>query len=239
MRAVLTFHSIDDGVSPLSFSRTSLEAMLDIFYEGGVSILSLDDLLMDDQRDGVAITFDDGISSVFHEALPIFRDRKIPAHVFVVSNWVGRDNRWPSQPTGAPPLRLMDWDQLEAMQRAGFRIEGHTANHPDLRTLTEAAIEQEMCDADEIIQRRLGSRPRYFAYPFGCLNDVSKSVAGRLYKASFTTKLDYLRPGMAPHALPRLDAYYLRSTRLVRQLGSIEARAYVFVRRALRRLRGH
>lgn len=239
MRAVITFHSIDEQPGPLSYSPAGLEAMIDALATAHIPILPLDDLLGKPDANGVAFTFDDGISTVFSTAMPILRDRNVPAHVFVITKWVGGDNRWPGQPADAVPFELMDWDQLGAIQAAGFRIEGHTASHPDLRSLPNAEAESEMEEADALIERRLGRRPRYFAYPYGYHDPRLRGLAGKRYDGSFTTKLDYLDAKDEPAALPRLDAHYLRSPRLVGALPSKSAHAYVGLRRALRRLRGH
>lgn len=238
MRAVLTFHSIDDQPGPLSFPAEGLEALLDSLAEAELPVVGLDELLQPNAH-GVAMTFDDGISTVFRNALPILRDRKLPAHVFVITRWVGGDNRWPGQPANATPFQLMDWDQLAVLQVSGFRIEGHTASHPDLRTLSDEQVEAEMEEADAAIEARLGWRPRYFAYPYGFHDTRVRSVAKKRYAGSFTTKLDYLDEAAEPDAMPRLDAHYLRSPALVRALPSKRAHAYIALRRALRRLRGH
>ena len=116
MRAVLTFHSIDDLPGPLSYSPAGLERMLDALDEARLPVLDLDELLAAPDANGVALTFDDGISTVFKTAMPILAERKLPAHVFVITNWVGGDNRWPGQPDHATPFKLMDWSQLEAIQ---------------------------------------------------------------------------------------------------------------------------
>jgi peptidoglycan/xylan/chitin deacetylase (PgdA/CDA1 family) len=239
MRAVLTFHSIDDLPGPLSYSSADLESMLNALEQAKLPVVELDELLAKPESDGVALTFDDGISTVFSTAMPILKERKLPAHVFVITNWVGGDNRWPGQPAEATPFRLMDWDQLEAIRDGGFRIEAHTASHPDLRTLPEAGIEAEMEEADAEIERRFGRRPRYFAYPYGYHDPRVRRIARERYRAAFTTKLNYLTPGARIDALPRLDAHYLRSASLVGGLGGAPAHAYIGLRRMLRRLRGY
>ena len=239
MRAVLTFHSIDDLPGPLSYSPAGLEALLDALMEAELPVLSLDELLSDKDAHGVALTFDDGISTVFTSAMPILAKRQIPAHVFVITRWVGRDNRWPGQPANAAAFKLMDWDQLEMLHAAGFRIDGHTASHPDLRSLSDAEIEAEMEEADSAIESRVGRRPRYFAYPYGYHDSRVRAVAGKRYAGCFTTKLDYLDASAALDAIPRLDAHYLRSPELVRALPGKTVHAYIALRRALRRFRGH
>ena len=239
MRAVITFHSIDDLPGPLSYSPAGLEMMIDALAEANIPILPLDELLADERAAGVSVTFDDGISTVFESAMPILRDRKLPAHVFVITKWVGGDNRWPGQPAQATPFKLMDWDQLGAIQDAGFRIEAHTASHPDLRALSDAGIEEEMSEADAIIEARLGRGPRFFAYPYGYHDARVRGIAGERYSGCFTTRLDYLTASDQRTALPRLDSHYLRSPRLVRALPGKSAQHYIGLRRALRRLRGH
>ena len=239
MRSVLTFHSIDGLPGPLSYSAAQLEGMLDALEEAKLPVFELDQLLSDPAADGVALTFDDGISTVFTTAMPILKKRKVPAHVFVITKWVGGDNRWPGQPADATPFSLMNWNQLEAIQDGGFRIEAHTASHPDLRTLSDAAVEEEMEEADHAIESRLGRRPNYFAYPYGYHDGRIRSVARKRYRGAFTTKLDYLSPDSAADALPRLDTHYLRSPALVRALAGPSAHAYVAFRRALRRMRGY
>lgn len=239
MRAVITFHSVDHLRGPLSYAPATLEAMIDAFAEANIPILPLDQLLNRAETDGVSLTFDDGISTVFDTAMPILSDRKVPAHVFVITSRVGADNRWPGQPAGAAPFKLMDWNQLEAIQRAGFQIEGHTASHPDLRRLGDAEIEAEMDEANALIEKRLGRKPRYFAYPYGYHDARVRSLASKRYAGCFTTVLDFLTATDDPAALPRLDSHYLRSPRLFTHMPSGSVHAYIRFRRALRRLRGH
>jgi peptidoglycan/xylan/chitin deacetylase (PgdA/CDA1 family) len=239
MRAVLTFHSIDDLPGPLSYSPAGLEALLDALAKAKLPVLTLDALLEDQTSHGVALTFDDGIATVFSAAMPILAERQAPAHVFVITRQVGRDNRWAGQPANATSFRLMDWNQLEMLQASGFRIEAHTASHPDLRTLLDGEIDAEMEEADATIEGRLGRRPRYFAYPYGYHDSRVRAVAAKRYAGCFTTKLDYLGASTELDAIPRLDAHYLRSSDFVRVLPGKRAHAYIALRRALRRLRGH
>src|SRR5262249_2980424 len=88
-RAILTFHSIDSSGSVLSYSARSFANLLNALQSSGIPIVDLDTLLRAETRYGVALTFDDGIRTVFTEALPILRKHCVPAHLFLTTNFVG------------------------------------------------------------------------------------------------------------------------------------------------------
>lgn len=234
-RAVLTFHSIDDTGSVLSFPARAFAALLSHLRGSGVPILTY--AALREARTGVTITFDDGMRSVAEHALPVLRDLALPSHLFLTTGAVGRDNRWASQPAGIRALPMMDWPALEACVAAGMTIENHTATHPDLRTLTAAAVADECAAADELIERRIGRRPSLFAYPYGHVSEAAHEVVASRYEAAFTTELAYLPAGMERHRLPRIDAYYLRSATVAQRLMTRPGRGYLWLRGVLRRLR--
>ena len=66
MRAILTFHSVDDSGSVLSYPPKTFNKLLDAFERCGIPILELDTLLRPDTPSGVALTFDDGIANGVH-----------------------------------------------------------------------------------------------------------------------------------------------------------------------------
>jgi peptidoglycan/xylan/chitin deacetylase (PgdA/CDA1 family) len=174
---------------------------------------------------------------VFLEVLPILRSYSVPAHLFLTTGFVGLTNRWPSQPGSAPVFEMLRWSEVEALQRAGMRIEAHTASHPDLRHLSEAAVRVECESADETIASRLGIRPCYFAYPYGHSTAWVRSFARYRYHGSVTVDLRMLEREEDKAALPRLDAYYLRREIIFGDLQSPRTRAFLAFRRALRTFR--
>ncbi len=238
MKAIITFHSIDDSGSVLSFPQQALDSLLQGIRDAGLPILDLPTLLQAETRHGIALTFDDGMRSLYTHGLPVLRRHNAPAHLYLATASVGRSNRWPGQPEAAPDFDMLNWDEIEALHGAGIRIESHTHNHPDMRALDADAMEQECEQADALIEQRLGRRPRYFAYPYGYRNATACKVARRRYAGSVTTQLAVLRGGEDPAELPRLDSYYLQAPWLQRRLDSLAARAYFRLRSLLRSVRG-
>ncbi len=236
MRAVLTFHSIDDSGSVLSYPVRAFERLLSALDRSNLPIMDIDALLLPETTRGIALTFDDGIRSVFDAALPILRDHAVPAHLFLTTGFVGKTNRWPSQPASAPLFEMLRWPEVEALQRAGTRIEAHTDSHPDLRRLSDEDIAAECGRADATITARLGSTARYFAYPYGA---IDARVVGQLrhrYRANFTTALRTVANDDDPSALPRIDGYYLRPDWMLRNMASPVTRSYLALRRVLRHM---
>ncbi|MEB3165819.1 MAG: polysaccharide deacetylase family protein [Cyanobacteriota bacterium] len=238
MKAILTFHSIDDSGSVLSFPARALESLLAGLAGAQLPVVDLDTLLAPETQRGIALSFDDGMRSVHDQALPILRDHGVPAHLFLTTGAVGQDNRWPGQPPSAPAFEMLGWPEIEALSEAGMRFEAHTHTHPDLTAVGADQMAADCELADAIIASRLGRRPAYFAYPYGRLSAAASSYARCRYRASMTTVLGSIAGGEDLAALPRIDTYYLRSRWIHRRLDSPATQAWLELRAVLRRVRG-
>ncbi len=237
MRAVLTFHSLDDSGSMLSYPPKTFGRLLDALERRGIPILELDALLRPETSCGVALTFDDGLRTVFTEALPILRSHAAPAHLFLTTDYVGKSNAWPGQPRSTPVFEMLRWPEVEALHGAGMRIEAHTASHRDLSQLSAAAFTADCESCDETIVSRLGVRPRYFAYPYGRSSAEVRALARERYAGSFTTDLRMVQREEDRAALPRLDAYYLRHAFIFDDLRALHTSVFLAFRRTLRAIK--
>jgi peptidoglycan/xylan/chitin deacetylase (PgdA/CDA1 family) len=237
MKAILTFHSLDDSGSVLSFRPAMFADLVTRLLESGISICTIDQLRSGDPQPAVALSFDDGMQSVHRHALPVLRDAGVPAHLYLTTGYVGRDNQWPSQGKHAIRMPLMDWSEVQACADGGMLVENHTASHPDLCTLTAAEIEEECEAADGEIESRLGRRPEHFAYPYGEHSPLVAEVTGRRYRTCVTTELRSLSTRDPAHALPRLDTYYMQHGLLYSNPFGLGASNYLKFRNLLRGLK--
>lgn len=237
MRAILTFHSVDEKDSVISYHPQYFSQLLGELDARNIPVMTLDTLLDPQTRQGVAITFDDGMKSVCTNALPVIRDHGVSAHMFLATGVIGEEP-WPRQAGGEPTFEMLDWSEIEKLHDAGVLVESHTHSHPDMRTLTSEQIEEECTKADELIEKRLGRRPDYFAYPFGYHNKKVRDLVRPRYKATVTTELRRLGSEEDNAALPRLDTYYLQSGVYIRNIDSPLLRGYLAVRNILRTWKG-
>ncbi len=98
-------------------------------------------LTLPDNANAVAVTFDDGLETFAEKAWPLLRERDIPVTLFVVTEAVGTDNRWPDdRSSGIPKLRLLDWNELGKLAGEGVTIGSHTRTHVRLTNADAAVI---------------------------------------------------------------------------------------------------
>lgn len=162
----------------------------------------------------VALTFDDGFRTVYESAFPILRQYDVPATVFIVSDFIGKTNRW--EIDGFPIRSLMTWEQLREMTAHGVEIGGHCCTHPHLTKIGRDRAIAEIVGCKMIIQEKLGKKVHHFSYPFG---DMSEAVKTLVEEAGFLTACSIV-PGFNyettdPFILRRIE---IRGTDSVRQL---------------------
>ena len=243
LRAVLTYHSLDDSGSPISVEPASFAAHARWLASSSVRVVALETLVRevrggDDAGDAVALTFDDGFANFGEHAAPLLTELGLPATVFVVSAHAGRTNAWGGTPDdGIPTLPLLDWQALGRLSECGITLGGHTRTHARLDALSGAALEDEIAGGAEDMVAQLGRRPTAFAYPYGATSRDAARCVGRHFAVGVTTQFLPLGAGDDAVLLPRLDAYYFRRPDGLRHWGSVRFRAYLRVRATARAAR--
>ncbi len=134
----------------------------------------------------ILLTFDDGYSMLVENAVPALEDRNIPALIFLVTSYVGRENTWELQLPGRK-FTHMGWDEILDLSTRGFSFGSHTRSHRNLTKLPMKNLRTELSISREVIENATGCRVRTLSYPFGRCNAVVRSEAETAgYEAAFT-----------------------------------------------------
>ncbi len=243
MRAILTWHSIDDSGSPISVSEQMFRKHARWLVSGRVRVVSLEELQRTpDDVDAVALTFDDGFANFATLAAPLLREYALPSTLFVVTAAVGRDNRWGGggkrSGRGMPVLPLADWDTLNNLVAGGgVTLEAHTRTHPDLTLCAPGQMEEELEGAAAELERYTGRRPEGIAYPYGSVNDAVVAAARGTYRCGCTTRYAVLGGQPDPICLPRLDMWYIKNVSYLEGWGGPGFQRRLRWREALRNVR--
>jgi peptidoglycan/xylan/chitin deacetylase (PgdA/CDA1 family) len=237
VRAILTYHSIDDSGSPISVPASAFARHVGWLRSGRVRVTSIPELLtLPPEADAVALTFDDGFCNFEVDAAPLLQE--LPVTLFVVTDHVGRSNEWGGRPTpGIPTLPLLDWPALGRLAASGVTLGAHSRRHPDLATLSSAAIDDELGGCAERLRTETGVAPELFAYPYGSLTRMAAAAVAARFRWACTTELRSLRVHERMAELPRIDMYYFRQPGQIESWGTARCRVYLAARRFLRGIR--
>jgi peptidoglycan/xylan/chitin deacetylase (PgdA/CDA1 family) len=233
---VLTYHSLDESGSVISVRPDTFRAQIDFLVRRRIPVVPLSEL--NGTPGGVGVTFDDGFENFYEHAFPILSAYRLPATVFIISGYCGRNNDWPTQPkSGIPRLALMNWAQVKEIADAGIELGAHTVTHPRLSALPAAQIQQELDRCRNEIEQRTGKLVRTMAYPYGDSNALVRECARERFALSYGTRFAPMSASSDVTDLPRLDMFYFRSQFWFESLWSWQGTLYVKARKGLREIR--
>lgn len=111
------------------------------------------------------------------------------------------------RPWQPPPwCRPATWQAITAAAASGLTLGVHSSTHRSLPTLTDASLHREVVESRDVITRRTGVTPVFFAYPYGLWSDrVRRAVHAAGYRAAFTLEADRGGPARDAWTLPRIN----------------------------------
>lgn len=233
------YHSIDHSGSVVSTVPEVFRRQIETLASAEVAVVPLEEILrLPANVSAVALTFDDGFENFGTTAWPVLRDHDLPCTLFVVAGRAGETNSWPHYvPEGIPEMPLLDWEAIGRLSEEGVTLGSHTLSHANLSSLSDGQLEAEVRGSAELITERTGTSPSTFAYPYGRRSSRATEAVRAVYEFACTADMAALVGGEDPHALPRIDTYYIRAAHLG-TWGTMRLRFYLQLRRRIRDLRG-
>jgi peptidoglycan/xylan/chitin deacetylase (PgdA/CDA1 family) len=161
----------------------------------------------------IAVSFDDGFACNV-QAATIMSDLGISGCFFLATSIIGvKEPRALAEfcrtNLKSEPVDFMGWDDVERLIRDGHEIGGHTRAHPDLATVSEDVVEDEIGGCFEDLQRRTGS-VRHFAWPFGHFSNFSPLAARTVFTSGFRSCASAVRGCHVPSGPASVESICLR-----------------------------
>jgi peptidoglycan/xylan/chitin deacetylase (PgdA/CDA1 family) len=215
----LCYHSVAPrGPRYLTVSRALFERQLDELRRRGVlsgGLSELDDLAAGRELAPTAfLTFDDGFLDNYETVMPLLRERRERAFVFVLPPLVdsGAALAWPEVAEDAQhfpeTMRSVTWAMLEEMKEAGFEVGSHGLTHAHLPRLGSEQLRDELSDSRRRIAERLGACDT-IAYPFGEWSpEVAAAASECGYRFAFTLPVKSGQRLASELSIPRINVDY-------------------------------
>lgn len=239
---IISYHAIGDFESPLFLHPQAFEAQLSSLVKSGFRSISFSELINYLKNDAflpdnaIILSFDDGYANFSKIAWPVLQAWGFGATVFLVTDYCGSNNHWPSQPTSVPKLPLLTWEQIEALANSGCEFGAHTRSHPVLPLLSIEKARDEISTCKLHIEAHIGEKVRVFAYPYGAMNEAVKKIVMDHYEGAVSTNFGLVNAHSDRYSLLRIDSYYL-TPRLIELMTHPVFNLYINFRRSLRTIR--
>ncbi len=135
------------------------------------------------KQNNVLLTFDEGYEDNYLYAYPVLKRYKATCTIFLATYYVDNECIMPwheFQPSANEYFRMLSWDQIKEMSEFGIEFGSHTVNHPDLTSLDDAELREELWKSRKTIKTHIGKSVNFLCYPFGWYSkrviDVAKEV---------------------------------------------------------------
>lgn len=208
-KIILIYHAV--GAGPWAVSEDVFRQQMH-WLTIHCKIVSLTDLLTQSSNANqiqVALTFDDGYACLYDTVLPILQSINAVATVYINTGWMSDCDKTRKKSNSDLGHyfgeKFLTWNEVIALDQAGWEIGSHGVNHIDLTQCDAEINRNELLNSKSAIQNILKKECQHFAYTWG---RHSKYLRKEVYNAGY-------RYAVAAHhkalknddkmALPRLN----------------------------------
>jgi len=228
---VLMYHRIrnDGRDSDISVSTRNFQKQMQ-YLKQNLNVVSLNTLVNNIRKgayipaDRLAITFDDGYKDNFLNAYPVLKKYKLPATIFLISQFVGDSED------------MLNTSEITIMKKDNIDFGSHTATHKILAEADLETVSRELIDSKKDIEYILKEKVDFFAYPKGKRehfnNHIKEQVKKVGYRAAFVTENGEITSSDDLFELKRIGIRnYPLFVFQVRLSGLLECRPVYFIRK--------
>lgn len=128
------------------------------------------------RRHRVAITFDDGLTSVLENAIPELVKRQMPCTIFFPTGALGTVPDWETEAEHDSRDAVMDPQSVKDLPSALVTIGAHSVSHPHLTDIPAEQSRREIAGSKAALEELTGRQVSLFAFPYGDFDDESLKI---------------------------------------------------------------
>ncbi|QTA38811.1 polysaccharide deacetylase family protein [Thermosipho ferrireducens] len=203
---IFIYHRFDDERYPTTNTWISeLELHIKMVKRLGYKVWTLKDLEdyiygRKEKENAVIFTIDDGYVTVYTKAFPVFKKYDVPFSVFLYFKGVGNSSEY------------LTWDMIREMKEWGVEFGNHSYSHEKFPSFYEKLgrkkfiefFEKDLQQGEEIWEKHMGTRLKYYAYPYGYYNkDMINILKKHGYVLAFMQLSGPYTKEISPYEIPR------------------------------------
>jgi peptidoglycan/xylan/chitin deacetylase (PgdA/CDA1 family) len=173
---ILMYHKVDLE------DHTVWWVNVDNFYRQMKEIKSKKVVYLDDydpkNPQHVVITFDDGYTNILQYALPIMEKFNYPFEIFIIGNYIGKQNSWD---LNEPITQICSVADLVEIVKRGGRLQWHTKSHLNLGKIRDVNLIRSEFNIPKKLKKIDPKGFKWFAYPYGIFSDEVISVVKKKF----------------------------------------------------------
>lgn len=200
--SVIAYHSISESDDFYSTNLSDFKDQIKKIRIKSKFISIAESLSVIDGRETkgnkTVLTIDDGYEDIL-SILTFVKKNKIPVALFVLADATHVDKKEIGN-----SHKFLSANQIKSLRKQGWIIGCHSSTHRNFNKLSKKQIIEEVITSKKVLEKKLGFKIEYFAYPKGdYTNDVLKAVEKAGYTAAFSTQPGSVKKGISKLTIPR------------------------------------
>ena len=145
---------------------------------GCTADLTTEDIKVADYKDGkecaVSLTFDDSMKEHYTIVAPELEKRGFRGTFWMCGGWMPAEPQYDTT--------HFTWAEAKEMSDKGHEMSNHSWSHPNMTTLSENELKEQIRKNDEAILANLGKPSTTFCFPYNAYNDavLAEVMKGRI-----------------------------------------------------------
>lgn len=202
---ILSYHSISNDICPLSLKINDFENQLIYLKNNNYETIFFNEIKPNKKKQ-IIITFDDGYKDLILNSLPLLKKYNFKAICFVVSDLIGKTNKWDEDFNKVTTKQLMNASEIKLWIKNGMKIGSHSRNHRRLTLIDRDEMIQEINYSKFDLERITESKVDTFCYPYGIYDENIVDEVKKNYSYALTTKRSrYDKNKHTKYLIPRID----------------------------------